>query len=65
LSSDIPLEAPFQTTPQSSTFNKRKAILVNENLPQSINPLKAGPSEPKKKKQKKSEWELNRVYQER
>jgi hypothetical protein len=33
LSSDVPLEAPFQTTPQSSTFNKGKDILVNEDLP--------------------------------
>jgi hypothetical protein len=65
LSSNVPLEAPSQTTPQSSTFNKGKGILVSEDLPQSINPLKASLNEPKKKKQKKSEWELNRVYQER
>jgi hypothetical protein len=28
LSFDVPLEAPFQTTPQSSTFDKGKDILV-------------------------------------
>jgi hypothetical protein len=38
---------------------------VSKNLPHFIDPLKDGPSEPKKKKQKKSEWELNMVYQER
>jgi len=36
---------------------------VNEDLSQCINPLEVGPSELKKKKQKKSEWELNEVYQ--
>jgi hypothetical protein len=33
LSSNVPLEAPSQTTPRSSTFNKGKDILVSENLP--------------------------------
>jgi hypothetical protein len=37
---------------------------MSKDLPQSIDPLKANPNEPKKKKQKKSEWELNMVYQE-
>jgi hypothetical protein len=37
---------------------------VGKDLSQSIVPLKVGPSERKKKKQKKNEWELNMVYQE-
>jgi hypothetical protein len=37
---------------------------VGKDLPQSIVPLKAAPSERKKKKEKKNEWELNMVYQE-
>jgi hypothetical protein len=42
-------------------FYKGKDILMNEDLPESINPLEASLNEPKKKKQKKSESELNRV----
>jgi hypothetical protein len=33
LSFDVPLETPSQTTPQSSTFNEGKDILVSEDLP--------------------------------
>jgi hypothetical protein len=47
-------------TPRSSTFDKGKNILVNEDLPQSINPLEVGPNE--LKKIKLNEWELYKVY---
>jgi hypothetical protein len=33
LSFNVPFETPSQTTPQSSTFDKGKDILVSEDLP--------------------------------